>query len=126
MAKNIYQIFKSDRDKIDPQENIWNLQNQIHQKGNKTGYYQKEKLKKYKSDVHNNRENTVVAKIVLTKNININYDKSKKLADFNDRNCGFFMEAIEIISNNKNVTQYTTFGLTKNGNEDNMCRRGER
>ena len=75
------------------------------------------RIKEHNGDTCNNRENTSIAKIALTENININYDNTKKLAIFNNRNYTFCREAIEIISNNKTCNIVELFQLIKNGNE---------
>ena len=83
---------------------------------NKTGYYigltkRGIKEKKCKFDISNSRENTVIAKISPKENIYINYNKIKRLANFNNRNYAFYREAIEIISNNKTCNTMEYFSV---------------
>ena len=47
------------------------------------------------------KKKTVIAKITLNENTNINYDKMKKLANYNNRNHAYNCTPKEIISNRK-------------------------
>ena len=69
----------------------------------------KERIKEHKVDIHNNRENTAIAKIALTENININCNITKKLANFNNRNYTFCRKAIKSLSNNKTYNKIEHF-----------------
>ena len=42
-----------------------------------------------------------IAKVALNRNININYDKTMKFANYNKRNGAYCRESIEILSNHK-------------------------
>ena len=82
-APNIYQILISDRNKIDPLETsgIYRIE---FNKDNEKGFcicLTKRRIKEHKGDICNGTEKTAVTKITLIDNININYNKTKKLAN---------------------------------------------
>ena len=49
----------------------------------------------------NSREKTAIAKITVNKNIHIHYNKTNKLANYNNRNYIYCQEALEKASNSK-------------------------
>ena len=56
-----------------------------------------ERIKEHKRD--NGREKSTIAKIALNNKININCNKTKKLAIYNNRNYAYCCESTKIISN---------------------------
>ena len=95
-----------------------------HNKDNKIGYCIglikrkiKERIKEHKGDMCNNKENTVIAKIAQTENVNINYNNTKKLANFINRIYTFCSEAIEITSNNKRCKTIPFSSVDQEGNK---------
>ena len=57
-----------------------------------------ETFKKLKGDICNERVKTAITKIALNENFNINYNKTKKIANYN---YGYYAccEALDIITN---------------------------
>ena len=79
--------------------------------------------------MHNNRENTTIAKIALTENVNINYNNTKKIANFNNCYYAYSRKAKEIISNNKTCNIIEHFSIDQERQQilkdDTMCRKKE-
>ena len=61
----------------------------------------------------NIREKTTIAKIVLNELININYNKTKKIANYDNRNYAFCREVLEIASNSKTCNTIDYFSIDK-------------
>ena len=71
----------------------------------------KEKIREYKGDIWNGIEKTDIVKITLNENININYDKTRKVTNYNNRNYAYFRELTEILSNKKACNNEDHFTL---------------
>ena len=100
-----------------------------YNKDNKTAWYiglTKRKIKEHKGNMHNCREKTAIAKITLNKNININYNKTKKIAIYNNRNYVFCCKTLEIASSSKTCKTIEHFSIVKEWQwilkDDDMCR----
>ena len=50
-----------------------------------------------------------MAKIALNENMHINYDKTKKLANYNNRNYSYYHKSIEIIYSQKTCNNMEHF-----------------
>ena len=114
---DICQTLKSDQDKIDPLETSGLYRIEFN-KNNKKWILLlkrkvKERIKDYKGDIHNGREEEAVVKTTLNDNMNINYNKAKKLANYNDRSYAYFPEALEIASSCKACYTIEHFSIDK-------------
>ena len=72
----------------------------------KKGYYVRvtkqkinERLKQHKSDIQNAKNNAALGRLPLNKNIKINFNKTKKLSNYNNRTYEYCHETIEIKNN---------------------------
>ena len=61
--------------------------------------------------MYDGREKTAIVKVYLNENINVNYDKTKKLTNYNNRNYAYCQEAIEIISNSEACSSIKHFSI---------------
>ena len=76
------------------------------------GLIKRKRILVHKRDVCNEREKIAIAKMTINENININYDKTKKFANYNNRNYVYCCKVIEIISSCKacNSIEYFSIG----------------